>query len=81
MEARYGKEIPSDLSSWPASVQNANGKVIKRPKAFSSLYKDQAHKLTITALYNSQRLVTEVDYRSTTTQGLGRTQEREICAR
>ena len=69
IEAKYGKEILPDLSSFPASIQGADGKEYKRPKGyFFSEYDDHRddsnHQIGVAVHYNAKGIVTAVSYTS-----------------
>lgn len=69
IEAKYGKEILPDLSSFPASIQGADGKEYKRPKGyFLSEYDDHRdntdHQIGVGVHYNAKSIVTAVSYTS-----------------
>jgi hypothetical protein len=65
IETKYGKGIDdSEAVCYPASVKDANGKVLKRPEAYSLAYRDVSRNLKVLVHFNSKGIATDVEYRT-----------------
>jgi len=63
IEAKYGQGIDdTEGVCYPSSVEDTNGKILKRPEPYSLTYRDLGRNIKVLVHFNSKGVATDVEY-------------------